>query len=229
MSANRNTTAEVVVALDELAPQGALGVFDESQAQGFEIGEAALNRGLRIAARIAGYLAIAPQFFDRFEPDVALEYTPEGRQRAGEFLARADWNVALEDLQAARQSLRSFGTPKVGIVGFCWGGTLAWLLACRDQVDCAVAYYASEIDDFPNEHARHPVIMHIGDADRTIPPEKLTRIQKAQAGTPMYIPAEVRRITHHVNAPRAVVYPRFPIPRAVDDLEGADRYDQPGE
>ena len=135
----------------------------------------------------AGYLAIAPQFFDRFEPDVALEYTPEGRQRAGEFLARADWKVALEDLQSARQSLRSFGTPKVGIVGYCWGGTLAWLLACRDQVDCAVAYYPSEIDDFPNEHARHPVIMHIGDADRTIPPEKLTRIQKAQDGTPIYI------------------------------------------
>jgi carboxymethylenebutenolidase len=135
----------------------------------------------------AGYLTIAPQFFDRFEPDVALDYTPEGRQRAGEFLARTDWNVALEDLDVARQSLRSLGTAKVGIVGYCWGGTLAWLLACRGQVDCAVAYYPSEIDDFPGEHARHPVILHMGEADRTIPAEKLRRIQEAQAGTPMYL------------------------------------------
>ena len=135
----------------------------------------------------AGYLTIAPQFFDRFERDVALQYTPEGRKRGGEFLASADWNVALQDLKAACQTLRSFGTPKVGIVGYRWGGTLAWLLACRDQVDCAVAYYPSEIDDFPNEHARHPIIMHIGDADRVIPAEKLTRIQEAQADTPIYI------------------------------------------
>lgn len=48
-------TAEVVVALDELAPQGAVGVFDESQVQGFQIGEAALNRCLRIAASIGGH------------------------------------------------------------------------------------------------------------------------------------------------------------------------------
>src|SRR3970040_1164540 len=55
MSTNGNTTAEVVVALDELAPQHAVGVFDESQAQGFQIGEAALNRCLRIAASIGGH------------------------------------------------------------------------------------------------------------------------------------------------------------------------------
>ena len=55
MSANGNPTAEVVVALDELAPQGAGGVFDESQAQGFEVGEAALNRGLSIATSIGGH------------------------------------------------------------------------------------------------------------------------------------------------------------------------------
>jgi carboxymethylenebutenolidase len=135
----------------------------------------------------AGYLTIAPQFFDRIERDVALDYTPEGRHRAEEFLTKAEWHVALDDLEVARQHLHSLGAGKVGVVGFCWGGTLAWLLACRRHVDCAVAYYGSEIDDFAGEHARHPVILHIGDADRVIPPDKLARIQKAQAATPIYI------------------------------------------
>ncbi len=55
MSANGHPTAEVVVALDELPPQRAVGVFDESQAQGFQISDAALNRRLRIAASICGH------------------------------------------------------------------------------------------------------------------------------------------------------------------------------
>lgn len=135
----------------------------------------------------AGYLTVAPQFFDRIERDVALDYSPQNLARGLEFIPKVDLHVALDDLEAAREHLRSAGAAKVGVVGFCWGGTLTWLLACRRQVDCAVAYYGSEIDDFPNEHARHPVIMHIGDADRTIPPDKLARIQKAQADTPIHI------------------------------------------
>ena len=135
----------------------------------------------------AGYLTIAPQFFDRVERDVALDYSPQNLERALEFIPKVDLNVALDDLDAARQYIRAAGAAKVGAVGFCWGGTLAWLLACRREVDCAVAYYGSEIDDFPNEHARHPVIMHMGDADRTIPPDKLARIKEAQAGTPIHI------------------------------------------
>lgn len=124
----------------------------------------------------AGYLTSAPQFFDRVERDVALSYSPQNLAQALEFIPKVDLNVALDDLEAARRHIRSAGAAKVGAVGFCWGGTLAWLLACRREIDCAVAYYGSEIDDFPNEHARHPAIMHIGEADRVIPPDKLARI-----------------------------------------------------
>jgi len=135
----------------------------------------------------AGYVTVAPQLFDRIERDIALDYSPQNLARALEFIPKADWNTALDDVDAARQRVRSAGAPKVGVLGFCWGGTLAWLCACRRDVDCAVAYYGSEIDDFPHEHARHPVIMHIGDADRTIPPDRLARIRSAQADTPIHV------------------------------------------
>ena len=62
MSANGNTAAEVVIALEQLAPQGAVGIVDESQAQGFKIGEAALNRGLTIALSIGGNGSWSPMW-----------------------------------------------------------------------------------------------------------------------------------------------------------------------
>ncbi len=134
----------------------------------------------------AGYLTIAPAFFDRVERDVDLKYLPEGRDRGLEIASKIDWDTALNDLEAARETVRLAGAEKVGAIGFCWGGTLAWLLACRREIDCAVAYYGAEIEHFPNEHARHPVIMHIGEEDPVIPPEKLESIKKAQAGTPIF-------------------------------------------
>jgi len=134
----------------------------------------------------AGYLTIAPAFFDRVERDVALKYLPEGRARGIEIAGKVDWDTALGDLEAARKTIHSVGTQKCGAIGFCWGGSLAWLFACRCEIDCAVAYYGSEIEHFPNDHARHPVIMHIGEEDRVIPPEKLENIKKAQAGTPIF-------------------------------------------
>ena len=134
----------------------------------------------------AGYLTIAPALFDRVERDVDLKYLPEGRDRGIEIASKIDWDTALNDLAAARETIHSMGTQKCGAIGFCWGGSLAWLFACRCEIDCAVAYYGSEIEHFPNEHARHPVIMHIGEEDPVIPPEKLESIKKAQAGAHIF-------------------------------------------
>jgi len=134
----------------------------------------------------AGYLTIAPALFDRVERDVDLKYLPEGRDRGIEIASKIDWDTALNDLAAARETIHSMGTQKCGAIGFCWGGSLAWLFACRCEIDCAVAYYGSEIEHFPNEHARHPVIMHIGEDDSVIPPEKLESIKKAQAGAHIF-------------------------------------------
>ncbi len=133
-----------------------------------------------------GYTAIAPALFDRAERGVNLDYALESRDRGMKIAGKVDWDNALDDLEVARDILRSAGAKKVGVVGYCWGGSAAWLFACRRQVDGAVAYYPSETSHFPNDHARHPAIMHIGEEDMVIPRETLDQIKKDQAGTPIF-------------------------------------------
>ena len=134
----------------------------------------------------AGYLTIAPALFDRIERDMDIKYSPEGVKRGIQISSKVDWDQALDDVESSLATARTAGAQNFGAIGFCWGGTLAWLLACRREVDCAVAYYGAEIEQFPNEHARHPVIMHIGEEDPIISPEKLESIKKAQAGTAIF-------------------------------------------
>jgi len=134
----------------------------------------------------AGYLTVAPQLFDRIERDVNLRFSSEGRDRGLQIAGKVVWDTALDDIEVAREIIRLAGADKVGVIGFCWGGSACWLFACRRKVDGVVAYYPSEISHFPDEHARHPAIMHIGEEDAVIPPDALESIKKAQAGTPIY-------------------------------------------
>jgi len=134
----------------------------------------------------AGYVTVAPALFDRVERDVDIKYSMAGRDRGIAIAGKVGWDTALNDLDVAGGVLRSAGAKKVGVIGFCWGGSVAWLYACRRRVDCAVAYYPGEIDHFPNEHAQSPTIIHIGEDDAVIPREKLVAIQAAQADTPLY-------------------------------------------
>ena len=91
----------------------------------------------------AGYVALAPQIFDRVERDVELGYDEAG-MGAGLEIARGKLDIAstLGDLQAAVEDLSRHG--KVGVVGYCFGGLLTWLAACElDGVACASAYYGA--------------------------------------------------------------------------------------
>lgn len=134
----------------------------------------------------AGYVTVAPALFDRVEHNVDIEYSLEGRDRGIGIAHKVVWDTALDDIETTREFLRSSGASGVGVVGYCWGGSVAWLFACRRQVDCAVAYYPGEITHFPNDHARHPVIIHIGESDVVIPRETLESIKKNHADTLLY-------------------------------------------
>lgn len=124
-----------------------------------------------------GYLTIAPAMFDRAERGVELGYADADVARGRELRAKIDWDAGLTDIAAAVKEAGKVG--KVGIVGFCWGGSLTWLAACRMPIAAAVPYYGAQIIDFVKETPRCPVLLQFGAEDVTIPPASVETIRKA--------------------------------------------------
>jgi carboxymethylenebutenolidase len=115
-----------------------------------------------------GYLAVAPAIFDRAERDADLPYAPEGLARGRELIAKIPREATLLDLAAAVDAAK--GAGKAGIVGFCLGGTLAWLAAARlDGLAAAVGYYGGGVIELSHLKPRVPVTLHFGEADEHIP------------------------------------------------------------
>jgi carboxymethylenebutenolidase len=144
------------------APKGAIVVIQEIFG---------VNRHIRsICDRLAeqGYVAIAPALFDRHRRDFESGYSPDEVQRARSFLAEVDWDAMLRDVEAAAASVRSAGP--VGVVGFCMGGSVAFLAAARlAGIDAAVGYYGGKIAAFADEAPRCPTQLHFGAEDQGIP------------------------------------------------------------
>jgi carboxymethylenebutenolidase len=115
-----------------------------------------------------GYVAIAPALFDRTQPGVDLGYGDADVAAGRDIRGKADSATALLDIAAARDAVRGHG--RVGVVGYCWGGYLSWLSACRlDGFSAAVVYYGGGIADVLNEKPRCPVLGHFGKKDAMIP------------------------------------------------------------
>ena len=132
-----------------------------------------------------GYAAIAPALYDRRQRGLIFPYDKQGHASAQQTYTKWDLEHALTDLDAAHAAISDTG--KVAIIGFCWGGSLAWLCACRQDYACAVSYYGSMIPDFAHEQPRCPVIAHIGDRDNTLPMERIARFTAAQPSVPVHI------------------------------------------
>ncbi len=133
----------------------------------------------------AGYVTVAPALFDRAEKGVELAYDDDGMAAGRDLRARVDWDGPVSDIAAAVQALRPLG--KVGVVGYCWGGSLAWLAACRLDVDCVVGYYGGQIIEFKDEQPRCPVILHFGETDASIPMTDVDAIRAAQPDVPVHV------------------------------------------
>ncbi|EQB06080.1 carboxymethylenebutenolidase [Sphingobium quisquiliarum P25] len=123
-----------------------------------------------------GYLAVAPDLFWRDQPHVELDADkPEEFQTALSHMQRMDQDLAIRDIEAAIKAARAeLGEGgKVGVVGYCLGGRLAFMAACRTDGDAFVGYYGVGIDNLLGEqHAiGKPVLLHIPTADGFVPPE----------------------------------------------------------
>lgn len=117
-----------------------------------------------------GYLALAPCFFDHIKPGIELGYSPdtiaEGR---GYVMTPGFTDKAVQDVDAAMQELKSRGAKKVGVTGYCWGGTISWLAATRLKPDAVSGYYGGGIHGAKNEKPTVPTQLHFGDKDMHIP------------------------------------------------------------
>jgi carboxymethylenebutenolidase len=133
-----------------------------------------------------GYIAIAPALFDRVERDLELGYSPEDQEKGKTTRAKLNWENSLADSQAAAQSIRD-AAGKVAIIGYCFGGSVAWLGATRCNYDASVSYYGGNAADFANEKPKCPIICHIGTEDKGIGPDKVEKIKQGQPQVPVYL------------------------------------------
>jgi len=130
----------------------------------------------RYAAK--GFHVIAPALFDRSEKDIALAYDQDGIAQGRAHKEKVD-AFAEADILACLNTL-SDDQPKA-VIGYCWGGSLAWRMACRhDGLDVAIAYYGGELPSLKDEQPRCRVQTHFGRQDPTIPMEGVHAFIAAQ-------------------------------------------------
>ena len=133
----------------------------------------------------AGYLAIAPALFDRVEQDAELGYAESDMGKARALRGAVDPAAAMLDIEAAVAAVASAG--KVGVIGYCWGGTLAYAAAVElDTIDAAVGYYGSGVAAMADSKPRVPVILHFGEQDHGIPMSDVEKVIAARPDVPVY-------------------------------------------
>ena len=133
-----------------------------------------------------GYVAIAPAMFDRVQKNVELGYTPEDIARGREIRGKVTNDMALKDAEAAVKEAGKSG--KVGIVGYCWGGLVAWLAAAKiPGLAAAAPYYGGGILDNAELEPKVPLMGHFGDKDQHIPVAGVKKLAEKHRKHQIYI------------------------------------------
>lgn len=176
-----------------------------------------------------GYTVLVPDLYWRIAPNTALEYTPDDFQKAFALYQEFDEDIGVEDIQNSLSFLKTLpecdDSSGLGVVGYCLGGKLAYLAACRlPEVACAVGYYGvgieKALDELPNVKGR--LVLHLAELDAFTPPEARQQIMQAcaqQANVQCYVydgvdHAFARPASEHYHKPSA----RFAHERSVTAL-----------
>jgi carboxymethylenebutenolidase len=134
----------------------------------------------------AGYVAIAPSIFDRSEPNFQSGYSPTEIEVARKFVANPDWAAMLLDTQAAIDALKSAGP--VGIIGFCLGGSVAYLAATKlSGLSAAIGYYGGAVVRFADDKPKIPTQLHFGEKDTGIPLSDVDTIRAKRPDVEIYV------------------------------------------
>ena len=133
-----------------------------------------------------GYRVVATALFDRVRPGIELGYTDADIAEGRAIRERVSFDDALADVSAALAALRDAGN--VGIVGYCWGGTITWLAAARiEGFAAASSYYGGGIGKFASEKPRCPMQCHFGEKDHAIPRAEVESVRERQPEVEVYL------------------------------------------
>lgn len=165
-------------ALPAGTPKGAIVVIQEIFG---------VNAGIRARCdrwAEAGYCAYALDLFWRVDPGVDLDPdVPDQFQQALALMNQFDRDKGIADIEATIRTARAESGGKVGVVGYCLGGLLAYLAATRTDADATVGYYGVMIDNFLNEShcIARPLMLHFAELDGFVPAEAFARIRDGLA------------------------------------------------
>ncbi len=162
------------------APRGGIVVLQEI------FGVNAHIRKIADGFAAQGYLVVAPALFDRIAPDVDLGYEPDDFKRGMEICVRTKLEDVLMDIEAAIAVAAQVG--RVGIVGYCWGGTMAYAATAHlSGLAAAVCYYGSGIAGMVHETLRAPIEFHFGERDKSIPSADVEKIRAAHPDSAYFL------------------------------------------
>lgn len=178
-----------------------LKAADGHEFEAFEAGNVNAGRGLvvlqeifgvndhirAVAQRLAGfgYYVLAPALFDRVKRGVELGYEPADIQEGAALRAPIPHEQTLLDIDATAAAL---GNKPIGVIGYCWGGTLAWRAACKtEHFWAASCWYGSDIVKEKDLTPNCPVQLHYGAADKASPPDVIAAMRAAQPGIDIYV------------------------------------------
>jgi len=143
-----------------------------------------VNHHIRaVCDRLAGegFAALAPALFDRQQPNFESGYTPDEIANARKFVANPDWGAMMKDLQAAIDDAKKNGPT--AIIGYCLGGSLAFLAAAKmNGLSAAIGYYGGQIAKNADEKPKVPTQLHFGEKDASIPMSDVELIKQKRGG-----------------------------------------------
>lgn len=175
---------QAYVALPQTSPAPAVILIQEI------FGVNAEMRAKCDALAAQGYIAVCPDLFWRLEPGVQLTDQTEAEwARAFDFYQRFDVDKGIDDLRATLHTFRghAHSTGAIGVMGYCLGGKLAYLMATRSTADCAVGYYGVDLDALLDESGqiKKPLMLHIAEEDKFVSQKAQTAIKQGLSANPL--------------------------------------------
>jgi carboxymethylenebutenolidase len=158
--------------------RGAVVVIQDAYGVGFNI------KAVCDSYADAGYVTIAPSLYDRQQRGAVFSHSEDDKKLSRRLRAGLVWSAVLVDVAAAHQQVACF--DRVGVLGFCVGGSVSWLAAAMQPFAAASAYYGKDIVDMLDKHPACPIVLHFAERDHLISLADVERIRAAYPETPLF-------------------------------------------